>query len=735
MLLALTMYFGEHGCVQTPDAIQQRAMARDEGNNYLALIFNYIRKLARRKMGHIYKVWPEFGATPNKIDPKAFDRADVVNDLLLATDAKVREKQLHWRRVWWLTLCGVCVEDSSWAEDSTEEPLPAVDEQTGELLWRDHQSQQIIPQSLVERLITEAGRPPEQFELVEHLQTVGDLASTIVSPFNFFIDSAILSIKDLPHDQGCYVAEVKSGQWIEDTFGTGSTKSLVSQPGDDLSIIKTHLLDKGPSYSGLNIRDMLPAIQGSRTHDDPPMYLVATRYQPPHAKYPHGRRTIFVPDQDLLDDAGAKGGDNDFPYSEIPLVDFHFEAPTVSFWTGDFITDLIPAQKFLNKRMSHMGMSANATIHEILLLGGELTKEDIPSDIPGHVVDGLDEQGTPRVKSLQREQLPQWFLESIKLVVEFLNNVGGSDILAHQQFPGQLRGPLSLPMLQELIDSEDGPFFAHLGEQLALVKQQRINRIAEYYPPVRTLHYTGRNNKDEVLVFHTEEVLRAGTEFTITVDPSSLIPELGALRRARVIEDLSGPLAILYTNRRTGMLDSSKIAMAVRYTDSEVEARETKYRKLAQHYIAKLWNAETLPRGEDGELIIPRPFWDHSAVLDELEAEMATTEWEAASAVVQQEFVAFYERSREYLAAIQQSQMDAVQGQMMQGAVAQAVQQSAAKAAAVATDAALQQVYTQAQMARVMPPEQRLLEASRGTAVPAPGSPARPAPPGPRRPQ
>ena len=119
-------------------------------------------------------------------------------------------------------------------------------------------------------------------------------------------------------------------------------------------------------------------------------------------------------------------------------------------------------------------------------------------------------------------------------------------------------------MLQEILDSEDGPLFSHLGEQIALVKQQRLNRVKQFYPPIRTLHYTGKNQKNEVLVFHTEAIMRSGTDFNVTVDLASLVPELAALRVARVREDLQSPAAIIYTNRRTGRIDPSKIALAYR---------------------------------------------------------------------------------------------------------------------------------------------------------------------------
>jgi hypothetical protein len=694
MLLALGLYFGEHGIVQTRDAVQQRSLGKDEDNNRLNLTFNMIRKAAKRRMGRIWSVSPEFGASPSKIDPRAFDNADVVNDLIRAQDYRLQEKILHWQRVWWLVLTGVCIEHTPWIEDSVEEPLPAYDPETGELLWKEAQTGKTLPQSFVERLINEANFAPERFTLVEHLQTVGDVGAQIYSGFNFFIDNSVTQIKLLGPDQACYIVECKTVGWIRDVFGNEVASRVMSRPGDDLAIVKTKMLDKGPTLASMNLRDMLPAIQGSRSQDDPPLALVATRYQPANEEFPHGRRSIFVPEQLTLDDGECA-------YGEIPCTDFHYEAPTAHFFTGDFVTDIAPAQKFLNKRWSQMGEAANATIHEVLLLGGEMTKAQIPADIPGVIEDGIDENGNARVVALQRSPLPGWFLESTKEVANFIDVVGGSDLLQHKQFPGQIRGPLALPMIQELLDSEDGPFFSHMGEQLARVKQQRINRVKQFYPPIRTLHYTGKNRKDEVMVFHNDDVLKAGTDYTIIVDQQSLMPEMAVMRRARVIEDISGPAAILYTDPRTGKLDASKIAIAMKYTDSDVEDRAVQYRKLAQHFIARLWQAEVLPE------TVPRPFWDHSAVLDELEAAMATTEFEEASPQVQTGFQAFYERARNFLAAIQQSQMDSVQSQMMQGAVAQATQQAAAKAASYATDAAAGQIKAQAEMAVAAPPEQR----------------------------
>jgi hypothetical protein len=684
------MWYGEHYMSQLRDTILTRPLGKDDERNKLWLVFNLMRKQARRKIGRLWSVAPEFRATPNRIDPRAFDQADVVNDLILGLDCKLRERWLQWRRLWWLVLGGVVVEHVPWIEDVEEEPLPRFDPESGELVWKDQQTGSELLQSQVEQLCR-MGIPPERFSVVEELTTCGDVGSQIVSPLNFFIDSSVTSVDQLPPDGSCMIAEIKTVGWVREVFGSEAAQQI--RNNSDLSIISTRLLDKGPSVANISLRDLLPAIQGSRLPDDPPMCIVITRYQPQCQDWPHGRRTIFVPDQVILDD-------DDTRYGEIPCIDIHFEPANTTFWTGDFMTDMIPGQKFLNKRMSQLGESANSQIYEVLLLGGELGKEDVPSDMPGIVEDGLDEQGQPRVSVLQRGQLPVFFLDSIKMIVEYIESIGSADLLSHRQFPGQLRGPLAIPMLQEILDSEDGPFFDHMGEQLARVKQMRVNRVKQFYPPIRTLHYTGRNMKNEVLVFHTESVLRAGTDFNVTVDRGSLLPELSALRHARVREDLESPIGIIYTNRRTGRIDPSKIAMALKYTDRAEEDREAEWRKLAQHIIAELWAGKGAHPDE------PYPFWDHNAMMDEYESAMATTEWREASLEIKQGFLTLYDKHRQFLDQIQSAQQQSMQSTMMQSAVAQATQQTAAKVAAETVEASITQIREQADMARAMPPAQ-----------------------------
>lgn len=704
MILNLAMRFGEQYVQQSRDAIFARPLDKDESRNRLSLVFNLLKKQRNRKIGHLFRIGNEFRITPDTPDPTALDAADVVQRLRRGLDRKLKERLQHWRRLSWLVDTGVCIEHTPWIDNATEEPIPAYDESTGQLLWRDNQNPDpnaTLVQSVVERMV-QTGATPERFRVIEHPILTGEVGSQIISGLNFFIDAGTLTIDDLAPDEGCFIAEVKTVDWVGEVFGNDAAARIGSSAGHDLGIVRTRLLDRGgASVANINMRDLLPAIQGSQGPDDPKLTILLTRYSPSSRRWPHGRRSILTPHGVMLDDG-------DITYGEVPLTDFHYEAPITSFWTGDFITDIVPTNKFLNKRMSQLGEMANSQIYETLLLGPELSKQDIPTDIPGHVEDGLNEAGQPMVAPLTHSQPPQFFLESIKIVIELLQQISAVDLLDHPQLPGQIRGPMVLPLMQEIVDSEDAPLYQHLADQLARVHQQRVNRVKQFYPPLRTLHYTGRGKRDEVLVFHTDKVLRSGVAYTITADPGTIYPEFSALKEARIIERLSGPLAGLYTDARTGKMDFSKIAWELRFTDDDDTDRASQMRVLAQHLIGRLWEGEPLSQTMPE---IPYPFWDHGVVLDELMVAMITTEWLESSNPVKQEFTALYEKCRQYLAAIQEAQMQSVQSQMMQGAVAQTTQQVAAKVAADTTDTAMRQIQQQTAMARQNPPAQQLAQA------------------------
>lgn len=641
--------------------------------NKLYLSFNLIAPRFNKLLGRLSAFNAPFKARPNKKDPQALEEAEIVDRMTIALDEKLDDPSRLRETLWWMGASGTAFRHVTWIPNATIEPEAVFE--GGEMVYEliDNPEQK-FGETEMNALIESGAAPPEAFRPYEEIQLVGEVGDEVLNPLQVFIDQTVRSVADLPPDQWVHVATPKSVGWVKENFGVDV------EPMKDFSIIVSKIRSDGESAGGRNLKDLIPLIQGSCDAHDPPMVLLIQSYQSASTEKPKGRYVCWTPNEILHDDEN--------PYEEIPLVDFHWTPVTTSFWTKSYIAPLIAPQRFINKRMSQLGEQSNATLYSSLLLGSGLTASDIPTDYPGTVKNGISENGTLNVQRIPAPEIPTWFLQSIEMAIKMFNDTaGGADLMEDNKFPGQLRGPMAVPMLQEIMDTQWGPLFAHLGERLARVKQMRLNRVKKFYPPLRTMHYTDKTQKDEVLTFHTEKILRGGTNFSITVERGSLLPELRALRESRVSERLAGPLAILYMDERTGRLDKSKIAADLQFGDTGREARESKYRKLAVELIKMMWEGKAIPPVQ--------PFYDHKVMLDELEDAMATTEFLKSSPQVQQLFAQRWQEHSFYLQQEAMMQQQAMQNGMIQNAVAQATQQAAATAAADAVTSTQMQMDAQ----------------------------------------
>lgn len=702
MLLDILLYNGEHQSVQVQNAILTRAFRHERDKNKLRMVINLCRRLADRKVGRLWSIAHRFRATPNTTDPVAFDKADVVGEQLIpALDYKLEQDTLRWLIYKWLVVFGVCFEHVDYKEGVSQDVLPKYAED-GQILWADSLTGMEIPEEQVKLLLQSGRVSGERFKPAMEVQTAGDIGGDVYDPFRVFVDASVTQVKKLGPGQRIFLADIRSIDWIREQFGSDVADKI--DPGEDLSIIETQLMDRGIPIAGMNLKDLLPLIHGSKDKDDPEMAVVLTMYEASSSANPQGVRAFLVPGQVALDKS-------ENPYPEVPVVDYHWSAPGETMWTTGFIRDFHALSKFINKRFSQLGEAANAQIYEMLLLGGGLKPKDIPTDFPGVVEDGIsDETGAPNVQVVPRGGLPSFFPESIRLSMETLDAMGASDLLSQRKFPGQLRGSLTLPMLQEIIDSEDGPRYSHLSEMFAREKLMRVNRVKQFYEPIRTLNYTGEDLRSEVLEFHTDEILRAGIDFTITVDPGSILPEFSAMREARVRERMQWAPG-LYTNEDTGQLDWSKVAVDLRYNDRQREGIESRGRKLARQLVARVRKgALTVQQGppdpktgqptidlmnEDGSKFIVYPFWPHAAMMDEYKSTMLTTEFLDGSPMYRRVMLTLHDKSRQVLQSIQQAKQASIENKMVQGAVAQATQQTAAKVASMAAEAVVEQVMAQ----------------------------------------
>ena len=686
ILTNLSFASGEHWV-----GTQNRVLfTRKRDPNKLYLVFNLAAQMLYKMMGRLSSIAPVFKARADKQDPKSIAASDVVNKLVRALDEKLDQPSRTWEILWWMSIGGVAFEYVPWVKDATMEPMPQFDPETNELQWTDALTGQVVPES-ERQLMLAQGRNPEEFQVIEEMVLAGDVGSEILSPLQVFIDSSVRSIDDLAPDQAVYIAKIRTLGWIEANYDVNKDTIQNIKDATDVRILSTDIKQFGDPTGSVHLQDLIPRIQGSRTQNDPDMAVVVERFQPISEKNPRGKYSCFIPGEQMLHDG-------DSPYESIPLVDFHWSPTTTSFWNNDYVSDLIAPQRFLNKRLSQLGEQANASIYADELLGPTLKRDDIPSDYPAPIEGGLTDGGVKMVQRRDPPQLPAWFMQSVELTLKLMREIaGGVDLFSESKFPGQMRGPMAVPMLQEIIDTQWGNLYQHLGQRLGKVKEMRINRVKQYYPPFRTLHYTDNSMKDEVFIFQTSDILRSGTDYSITVERGSLIPELRALREARIREHLQSPLSVLYIDERTGRIDKEKIAADLSMGDIGREDEESRYRKLAMHLVERLWQGEQLPEH------IPMPFWNLKVIMDELESEMATTEWLSASPPIQQGFVQFWNKCRQFLVDSAKQRQEGMQDQQIQGAVAQAAQQAAAKAAAEAINMAMDQFKASSEIAPQAP--------------------------------
>lgn len=708
ILTATAFKWGEHFVSQ-----QARGLVIEPLDpNKLYLVFNLIEGAYSKLSGRLTSIGGSYYSRPDKKDPAAAKDAEVVDRLILALDEKLDQDSRTWEIIDHLLVDGVAFEYVPWIPNSTIEPVPQFDD-ANKLLFTDNETKEIVNEDMRAQAVA-MGIAPERYTIYEDIETVGDVGSEIFGGLQVFIDQSVKSVGDLAPDQAVYIAKIRTLGWIEETYGPLPEDIELER---DLKIVTTQFFQEGDASASLFLKDLIPCVQGTLAPDDPEMAVVVERYQPTSQKRPHGRFTCFIPAKHVLYD-----GDN--PYEEIPLVDFHFKPVTSTFWTKDYITDLIAPQKFLNKRISQLGEQSNASIYDKILLGGTLSTKDIVPDKPGVIEKAYSDSGQPLVSRLAGPQLPQWFLESINLVAKMFQQIaGGSDLMEDNRFPGQLRGPMAVPMLQEIMDTEWGMLYRHIGQRMAKVKQMRLNRVKQFYPPIRTLHYTDKDQRDEVMSFHAEKVLRSGTNFNVTVERGSLLPELRALNESKIRERLQSPLAILYTDDRTGRLDKSKIAQDLKMGDFGREGKEAQSRTFAKEIIEQLWQGHGMPP--------VMPFWDHEPMMDEIESAMMTTEFLSSSMPVQQLFMDRWTQHSTFLQQRAQMQAEAANNGAIQNAVAQATQQAAAVTAGETVKATISQVH--ASQAAGVAPQAMLRSQIQGNAQPpqqsGPGGGTYPRPP------
>jgi hypothetical protein len=199
--------------------------------NKLYLTFNLIAPRTNKLIGRLSAFNAPFKARPNKKDPQAIEEAEIVDRMIMALDEKVDQPSRIREVLYWLVVAGTAFEYVPWIPNSSIEPMPQFD--GGELLFKDLQNPDPqalpIPESAVQQMVAGGERAPEEFEIYEEIEQVGEVGSEILGPLNVFVDSSVRSVKDLSPDQWVHIARPKTVGWIQENFNVEVTLKKTSR--------------------------------------------------------------------------------------------------------------------------------------------------------------------------------------------------------------------------------------------------------------------------------------------------------------------------------------------------------------------------------------------------------------------------------------------------------------------------------------------------------------------------
>jgi hypothetical protein len=247
--------------------------------NKLYLTFNLIKPRTDKLIGRLSAFNAPFKARPNRKDPQALEEAEIVDRMLVALDEKVDETSRLRERLYWMLIGGTAFEYVPWVPNATIEPSPQF-APNGELLykWSNDpmgEAAQPIPESQMTEMVTSGQAAPEEFEIAEEVEMVGEVGSEILGPFNVFVDNSVRSISDLSPDQWVHIAKIRTVGWVKENFNEDV------EPMKELSLISSKInANSGSALGGTYLKDLIPMVQGSADEDDAKMTVVVESFQP-----------------------------------------------------------------------------------------------------------------------------------------------------------------------------------------------------------------------------------------------------------------------------------------------------------------------------------------------------------------------------------------------------------------------------------------------------------------------
>ena len=696
----LAMYVGELPFFSGKTLRNKRPKTDESGNiTEVNVVINLIQEDWEKVYGRITASTPQFEAFPDTRDADKMAKAEVVTSAIRAGDERLDEDYLKWQRWFWMAMGGVAFEHTPWRRNLQVSTVDKFTED-GDDLWVHHESGEELTTELRDQAIDEGRALTEHFKHATAVEEDGDYGAEIRGALTVFLPNSIKTIDDLQPGQSVQLADVRLLDWCKKTWPDADYSEI---EGDDNVQILTTSISENVSFSSSSLKDLIPVIQGSPSDDDPDMVTVIERYEPVSELFPPkwsqekgadtgpgfvvapdplahgGRYSVFIPGQGVL-------RDGEIPYADgIPVQDFHWDVSAATFWNPDWCTKLRGLQKSISVLFSQIRQMSNARIFDPVCYDN--TSLDVPKTDSPRFWPGAWQDGVPMAGRLNADQLPSWPAKQLDQMIALFHDLSGAkDLFQEKGFPGQIRGTGAVEKLHDTQDSVWGPKLRHYYKQMGKVYHRRMNRMKQFYPTSKVMRLTDPLGKVEVFEFKADDILRAGVDFYLGVEPSTILPETRRERWALMTEIMSGPLAGLYVDQRTGQPDWNAIA-------TKVQSGSYKWREALIAQDVKFAQSVIMAIKEGRPAPPVMQFQNHAVFSEEIIGEINDDDfWKMLSQETQEALIQRLEQHQQIIAQNAEQAKQAQMDEETAATIRQAVQASTAKVQSEVTEGMLSQL-------------------------------------------
>lgn len=370
----------------------------------------------------------------------------------------------------------------------------------------DPQTQEVVPDELIEQIRAEGHDPDELFESVSF--NLGDIRIDVVPFDRVLVDPAA----EVLHDAQWVIFEsVRTVEWVKQVYGVDVPPEQIDESPN---VVNSTI--GGAGFSGLDAGDE----KGKQLDHHA---KVIEYWEVPSDDCPEGM--LFVTTEARC----IWTGPHPYKHKQLPLTEYEDIHVPNRFWSDAITKHLITPQANINKTYSRIAETEKLTSNpQILAPKGSIQTQRTRE--PGLVVEYLPMGDRP--VPIPAPSVPAYMFQHIKDMIEAMQFISGVREISMGSAPSGVTSGVALSVLAERDDTRIGPKVLKDEESLERLGTQVLSLAQQYYTEPRQLRIVGDDGEVEVFDFQGADIRATD----VVVEMGSSMPQSKAAREAMILE-------------------------------------------------------------------------------------------------------------------------------------------------------------------------------------------------------